>query len=172
MGSRTVGPALHRNRHQNPIEHEGTYPLPEAQLDRFMMRLAIGYPERAKELEMLETHADHSTFDDLTPVVHADDIIQMVDIARQVYVADVVKEYLIDLAEASRNNAELLLGASPRGDALPATGGTIDGGHRLDVTMWRRTTSKRSWSRSSTTASSCGRKPRCVESRSTRCWTA
>ena len=99
---------------QNPIEHEGTYPLPEAQLDRFMMRLAMGYPERAKELEMLETHADHSTFDDLTPVVHADDIIQMVDIARQVYVADVVKEYLIDLAEASRNNAELLLGASPR----------------------------------------------------------
>lgn len=63
---------------------------------------------------MLETHADHSTFDDLAPVVHADDIIQMVDIARQVYVADVVKEYLIDLAEASRNNAELLLGASPR----------------------------------------------------------
>lgn len=99
---------------QNPIEHEGTYPLPEAQLDRFMMRLAMGYPERAKELEMLETHADHSTFDDLAPVVHADDIIQMVDIARQVYVADVVKEYLIDLAEASRNNAELLLGASPR----------------------------------------------------------
>jgi MoxR-like ATPase len=99
---------------QNPIEHEGTYPLPEAQLDRFMMRLAMGYPERAKELEMLETHADHSTFDDLAPVVHADDIIQMVDIARQVYVADVVKEYLIDLAEASRNNADLLLGASPR----------------------------------------------------------
>jgi MoxR-like ATPase len=99
---------------QNPIEHEGTYPLPEAQLDRFMMRLAMGYPERAKELEMLETHADHSRFDDLAPVVHADDIIQMVDIARQVYVADVVKEYLIDLAEASRNNAELLLGASPR----------------------------------------------------------
>jgi len=99
---------------QNPIEHEGTYPLPEAQLDRFMMRLAMGYPERAKELEMLETHADHSTFDDLAPVVHADDIMQMVDIARQVYVADVVKEYLIDLAEASRNNAELLLGASPR----------------------------------------------------------
>jgi MoxR-like ATPase len=99
---------------QNPIEHEGTYPLPEAQLDRFMMRLTMGYPSREKELEMLETHADHFTFQDLASVVHADDIVAMVDIARQVYVADVVKEYVIDLAEASRNNAELLLGASPR----------------------------------------------------------
>lgn len=99
---------------QNPIEHEGTYPLPEAQLDRFMMRLPIGYPSRDKELEMLDAHADHSTFDDLQPVLHAADVIEMATTARNVHVAPVVKSYLVDLAEASRNDPELLLGASPR----------------------------------------------------------
>jgi len=99
---------------QNPIEHEGTYPLPEAQLDRFMMRLPIGYPSRDKELEMLDAHADHSTYEDLQPVVHAEDVIEMATIARNVHVAPIVKGYLIDLADASRNDPELLLGASPR----------------------------------------------------------
>ena len=99
---------------QNPIEHEGTYPLPEAQLDRFMMRLDIGYPARDKELEMLDAHADHSTFEDLEPVLHAQDVIEMAATARAIHVAPVVKSYLVDLAEASRNDPELLLGASPR----------------------------------------------------------
>ena len=99
---------------QNPIEHEGTYPLPEAQLDRFMMRLDIGYPARDKELEMLDAHADHSTFEDLEPVLHAQDVIEMAQTARAIHVAPVVKSYLVDLAEASRNDPELLLGASPR----------------------------------------------------------
>jgi len=99
---------------QNPIEHEGTYPLPEAQLDRFMMRLPIGYPARDKELEMLDAHADHSTFEDLQPVLHAQDVVEMAATARNVHVAPVVKSYLVDLAEASRNDSELLLGASPR----------------------------------------------------------
>jgi MoxR-like ATPase len=99
---------------QNPIEHEGTYPLPEAQLDRFMMRLAMGYPDREKELQMLDTHGDHSTYDDLTPVVHADQVQEMVGIARRVHVADVIKSYLVDLADASRNDPDLLLGVSPR----------------------------------------------------------
>jgi MoxR-like ATPase len=99
---------------QNPIEHEGTYPLPEAQLDRFMMRLDIGYPSRDKELEMLDAHADHSTFEDLEPVLHAQDVVEMATTARAIHVAPVVKTYLVDLAEASRNDPELLLGASPR----------------------------------------------------------
>lgn len=99
---------------QNPIEHEGTYPLPEAQLDRFMMRITIGYPTREKELEMLHTHSDHSTYDDLTPVVHGDDIVKMTQLAKQVHVADVIKSYLIDIADATRNDPDLLLGASPR----------------------------------------------------------
>ncbi len=99
---------------QNPIEHEGTYPLPEAQLDRFMMRVTMGYPERAKELEMLETHGGASRFDDLEPVVHAADVITMTSIARRVHVAEVLRGYLIDVAEATRNHPDVLLGASPR----------------------------------------------------------
>jgi MoxR-like ATPase len=99
---------------QNPIEHEGTYPLPEAQLDRFMMRLHMGYPEREKELQMLDAHSDHSKYDDLESVVHADDIVRMSEIVRDVHVADVIRAYLVDLAHASRNDPEILLGASPR----------------------------------------------------------
>ncbi len=99
---------------QNPIEHEGTYPLPEAQLDRFMMRLGMGYPSRAKELEMLGTHGARSMFDDLRPVVHADDIVEMAAIASRVHTSDVIRGYLIDLAEATRTHPDLLLGASPR----------------------------------------------------------
>jgi len=99
---------------QNPIEHEGTYPLPEAQLDRFMMRVTMGYPDRGKELEMLQTHGEHSSFVDLKPVVHAEDVIRMASIAREIHVADVLRGYLIDLAEATRANPDILLGASPR----------------------------------------------------------
>lgn len=99
---------------QNPIEHEGTYPLPEAQLDRFMMRLVMGYPERDKELEMLEAHGVESTFDALSPVVHAEDVVEMTRMASKIHVATVLKEYLIDVAEATRNDPDLLLGASPR----------------------------------------------------------
>jgi MoxR-like ATPase len=99
---------------QNPIEHEGTYPLPEAQLDRFMMRVTMGYPERLKELEMLQTHGERSSFIDLKPVVHAEDVVRMSSIAREVHVADVLRGYLIDLAEATRNHPDILLGASPR----------------------------------------------------------
>ena len=73
---------------QNPIEHEGTYPLPEAQLDRFMMRVAMGYPDRAKELKMLQTHGAGSIYDELKPVVHAEDIIKMTSIARDVHFAE------------------------------------------------------------------------------------
>jgi MoxR-like ATPase len=99
---------------QNPIEHEGTYPLPESQLDRFMMRVIMGYPARSKELEILETHGQRSTFDDLEPVVSAEDVERMISIARGVHVADPIKEYLVDTAEATRTDPDLLLGASPR----------------------------------------------------------
>jgi MoxR-like ATPase len=99
---------------QNPIEHEGTYPLPEAQLDRFMMRVTMGYPDRVKELEMLQTHGEHSSFVDLKPVVHAEDVVRMSSIARGVHVAEVLRGYLIDLAEATRTHPDILLGASPR----------------------------------------------------------
>lgn len=112
--TRTLGPPFIVIATQNPIEHEGTYPLPEAQLDRFMMRLTMGYPTRSKELEMLDTHGERSTFEDLRPVVHAEDIVRMSEIAQHVHVADVVKGYIIDIAEATRAEPDLLLGASPR----------------------------------------------------------
>ena len=112
--TRTLGPPFIVIATQNPIEHEGTYPLPEAQLDRFMMRLTMGYPARSKELEMLDTHGERSTFEDLRPVVHAEDIVRMSEIAQHIHVADVVKGYIIDIAEATRAEPDLLLGASPR----------------------------------------------------------
>jgi MoxR-like ATPase len=112
--TRTLGPPFIVVATQNPIEHEGTYPLPEAQLDRFMMRLTMGYPSRAKELEMLDTHGERSTFEDLRPVVHAEDVVRMTEIAQHIHMADVVKGYIIDIAEATRDDPNLLLGASPR----------------------------------------------------------
>ena len=99
---------------QNPLEHEGTYPLPEAQLDRFTMRVTIGYPTREKELEILDTHGIRSTFLDLAPVITASEVMELVEIARQVHVAPSVKGYIVDLIERTREHEELLLGASPR----------------------------------------------------------
>lgn len=99
---------------QNPLEHEGTYPLPEAQLDRFMMRLRIGYPDHAKELEILDTHGVRSTFLDLEPVVTAAEVMELIEIARYVHVAPSVKEYIVDLVSATRRHGEILLGSSPR----------------------------------------------------------
>jgi MoxR-like ATPase len=99
---------------QNPLEHEGTYPLPESQLDRFMMRLVVGYPVHGKEVEILETHGTHSSFDTLQPVTTSDDVLELTDIARAVHVANSLQDYIVDVVEATRRHGELLLGASPR----------------------------------------------------------
>jgi MoxR-like ATPase len=99
---------------QNPLEHEGTYPLPEAQLDRFMMRVVLGYPDREKELEMLNTHGVRSTFLDLDSVVSVDEVETMISIAKQVAVSRSVKSYIIDLVEGTRIHPDVMLGASPR----------------------------------------------------------
>lgn len=99
---------------QNPLEHEGTYPLPESQLDRFMMRLVVGYPVHGKEMEILETHGTRSTFDDLQPVATSDDVLDLVGIAQSVHVASALQSYIVDIVEATRRHGELLLGASPR----------------------------------------------------------
>lgn len=99
---------------QNPLEHEGTYALPEAQLDRFMMRVAIGYPSREKELEILDTHGLRSTFLDLEPVASVADIAEMVSIARRVSVSQSVKDYMMDIVETTRIHPDVVLGASPR----------------------------------------------------------
>jgi MoxR-like ATPase len=99
---------------QNPIEHEGTYPLPEAQLDRFMMRLSIGYPNAQSESSILATHGVVSTLDDLEPVNDAPGIAEMIELAREVFVADTLRDYIVAISEASRKHPELYLGASPR----------------------------------------------------------
>jgi len=78
------------------------------------MRLGMGYPDREKELEMLETHGHHSTLRELEPVVDASDVNRMVDIAARVYVADPIRSYLVDLSATTRTEPDLLLGASPR----------------------------------------------------------
>ncbi|WP_419994197.1 AAA family ATPase [Streptomyces boninensis] len=99
---------------QNPIEMEGTYPLPEAQRDRFMARLSIGYPSADAELEMLDVHGGVNPLADLQPVAHAHDISKLIDAVRGVHVADSVRRYAVDLVTATRTHPELRLGASPR----------------------------------------------------------
>ena len=99
---------------QNPIEHEGTYPLPDSQLDRFLMRVTVGYPARSAELDILDTHAGETIVDELKPVASAKDVLAMTMAARDIHVAPSLKGYLVDIAEASRRHPALALGMSPR----------------------------------------------------------
>jgi MoxR-like ATPase len=99
---------------QNPVEMEGTYPLPEAQRDRFTARISLGYPAPAAERDMLDTHGATSPLDQLTPVARASDVQDLVVAVRRVHVSDQVKDYIISLANATRTSPELRLGASPR----------------------------------------------------------
>jgi MoxR-like ATPase len=99
---------------QNPVEMEGTYPLPEAQRDRFTARISLGYPLPAAEREMLDTHGSSSPLDQLRPVARASDVQELVQAVRGVLVSDQVKDYIINLANATRTSPELRLGASPR----------------------------------------------------------
>ncbi|WP_031523339.1 AAA family ATPase [Streptomyces sp. NRRL F-5123] len=99
---------------QNPVEMEGTYPLPEAQRDRFMARVSVGYPSPEAELKMLDVHGGVSPLDDLQPVAHAHEIVKLVEAVRQVHVADPVRRYAVALVGATREHPDLRLGASPR----------------------------------------------------------
>ena len=99
---------------QNPIEMEGTYPLPEAQRDRFMARVSMGYPVQAAELAMLDGHTGVSPLDDLEPVTTAADVGKLIDVVRGVHVAPSVQRYAVDIVTGTRRSPELRLGASPR----------------------------------------------------------
>ena len=99
---------------QNPIEMEGTYPLPEAQRDRFTARIAMGYPDAGAELAMLDVHGAHDPLNDLRPVSDANMVRRMVATVRDVHVADAIKQYAVDLVTATRESPDLRLGASPR----------------------------------------------------------
>jgi MoxR-like ATPase len=99
---------------QNPLEMEGTYALPEAQRDRFMARVSMGYPVEAAEIAMLSARETHSPLDDLEPVTDAAEIRKLVTLVAGVHVSDSVQRYAVALSTATRRSAELRLGASPR----------------------------------------------------------
>nr|WP_240617117.1 MoxR family ATPase [Nocardioides speluncae] len=99
---------------QNPIEMEGTYALPEAQRDRFMARVSMGYPVESSEIAMLSSHTGSNPLDDLEPVTDASEIRKLIQIVGQVYVSEPVQRYAVALTTATRRTQELALGASPR----------------------------------------------------------
>ncbi|NHC12306.1 AAA family ATPase [Motilibacter deserti] len=99
---------------QNPIEMDGTYPLPEAQRDRFMAQVSMGYPAAEAELAMLDSHSAASPLDDLAAVADASEVAALTEAVRSVHVSPEVKRYVVDLVTATRTSPELRLGASPR----------------------------------------------------------
>ncbi len=99
---------------QNPVEQEGTYRLPESQLDRFLMRLSLGYPDREAELAIVQTHGSNAAMGDLQAVVTTEEVMALIEAVRTVHLAVTLQGYMVDLAEASRRHPALLLGLSPR----------------------------------------------------------
>jgi len=99
---------------QNPIEYEGTFPLPEAQLDRFLMRISMGYPSFEEELSVIEGQEKTHPIDLLEAVATSDDVTKLQDAAKDIYVDTAVREYIVSLIEATRNHEDVSLGASPR----------------------------------------------------------
>ncbi len=99
---------------QNPIEMEGTYPLPEAQRDRFMARVSMGYPSATAEMDMLESHGEHNPLAELSPVTDAAAVAAAVLQIRQLHTANALRQYVVDLVAATRQHRALRLGASPR----------------------------------------------------------
>jgi MoxR-like ATPase len=99
---------------QNPVEHEGTYPLPESQLDRFLLRVRMGYPDRQAEISMLDSYVDDVAAEDLPTVAGPNTIPAMVAVTNTIHVAAAIRGYVVDLATATRNHPALQLGMSPR----------------------------------------------------------
>ncbi len=99
---------------QNPVDQEGTYRLPESQLDRFLLRISLGYPGRAAEMSILDGRGAAESLPKLSPVVSAAEVLTMIDAVRSVFLADALKAYLVDISEASRRHPAIELGLSPR----------------------------------------------------------
>lgn len=108
---------------QNPIEYEGTFPLPEAQLDRFLMRISLGYPGRGEEITILDAQRHTHPIEDIGQVVSVDELLEAQAKVKDVYVDPLIKEYIVSLVDATRHHPDVYLGASPRGSlALYKTG--------------------------------------------------
>ncbi|MDF2647888.1 MAG: MoxR-like ATPase [Paenibacillus sp.] len=100
---------------QNPVENQGTFPLPEAQLDRFLMKLSLGYPSAADQVQILKRYQQHDPLDQLLPVVGRAELLEAQHLFTQVRVSDELLQYIVQLAEATRTHADAALGVSPRG---------------------------------------------------------
>ncbi|MEW4329141.1 MoxR family ATPase [Rossellomorea marisflavi] len=100
---------------QNPIEYEGTYPLPEAQLDRFLLKMKMGYPEPEEEMEVLNRAQKNPPIEDLVPAITLAELIQLQEEVKDIFVDDTIKKYIVDIAHRTRIHANVYLGASPRG---------------------------------------------------------
>jgi MoxR-like ATPase len=100
---------------QNPIEYEGTFPLPEAQLDRFMMNIKLGYPNVSDEMNILDTHQFHHPLDDLEQIMAAEELVLIQKQVRSIHVDPSIREYIVAIANATRNHNNIYLGSSPRG---------------------------------------------------------
>lgn len=100
---------------QNPVENQGTFPLPEAQLDRFLMKLSLGYPSAAEQVQILKRYQQHDPLDQLLPVVGRAELLEAQHLFTQVRVSDELLQYIVQLAEATRAHADAALGVSPRG---------------------------------------------------------
>jgi MoxR-like ATPase len=103
---------------QNPIEHHGTYPLPESQMDRFLIRIRMGYPSRETEKEILRSHVDAQSGASVRPVMEAGDVLAMQQAAQGVRVDDSLLDYALEIIEKTRQNERLILGVSPRGSLM------------------------------------------------------
>ena len=100
---------------QNPIEYEGTFPLPEAQVDRFIMRTHLGYPDKSHEIAILDSQIDHHPIDDISQVVSAEELTNAQEAVKTIYMDEQVKSYIVSLTSATRDHSDVYLGASPRG---------------------------------------------------------
>ncbi|MFQ5922166.1 MAG: AAA family ATPase [Anaerolineales bacterium] len=100
---------------QNPIEYEGTFPLPEAQRDRFMMRIKLGYLGKTDEMRLLYQQKNHHPLEDLEPIAGVEDLTRAQRAVREIHVSQAVEQYIVDLVDSTRNHPEITLGASPRG---------------------------------------------------------
>ncbi len=103
---------------QNNVELTGTYPLPEAQLDRFFLRLSIGYPDKKVEADILKNQQTSNPIDHIQPVVTLEEMINLKQMVREVFVHDSIREYVVDIVTATRESNQIVLGASPRGSLL------------------------------------------------------
>ena len=108
---------------QNPIEYEGTFPLPEAQLDRFLLRMRLGYPSIADEIRIMDDQKLQHPLETLTSIATGEDVRQMADAVRQVYISSSVKKYIVELSTRTRHSQDVYLGASPRGSLFLSRAG-------------------------------------------------